>query len=247
MSEVEYKTESNKYNMSNVLSLVIPHELHNTDNHGACKSFMQQTADRIGNYFNDKMFITDFVAELEGVTEEGTKYEFNEYSFRVSIIDTWFYLNKGFWEIVPGFRYYHYFTKGTDQRIYLRDLCFDIVRTLGFKDGWICDEHYIGNIYTLNDDFNDFLKLNKGEVPEFKIEDTDIKNMWETRLYHDSYKECHELLHFYERKYHQFNIKTITAIKNDCILVSDHENKNFLLNTKTDTIAPFIFDDKNKI
>lgn len=83
--------------MSITLKLVTPHELHNTDNHEACKKFLQQTTDRLSNYFNDKRFITDIVAEREDLTEEReeTKYQFIEYSFELSILDTNFYLHKG--------------------------------------------------------------------------------------------------------------------------------------------------------
>lgn len=237
--------------MSVDLSLIIPNSCSSLrDKEGAKKCF-EETIERVIRYFRGrKQFVTEIVINQEEIDdEEAGIYESIEYSFEIPLLNITAYMHAGFWDIWINARYSGYFypydidTKGYP-RIWARENCFNTLLAFGCKEGWVCDDYHSWNSYIdeLESTFEEWMTYGESpedsKVYEFNVmdfADVDPKNdkyaIFECK-YHDSYKECHDILNLYREKFPEYNILTIDEPLHGYSLVSKGEEL-YLLNNET--------------
>lgn len=229
------------------ISFIMPNGLRTKRNHEENVRSLDQTIKKVERYFRGKKhFVANRYVEKE---ESDSKYMSDEicdteYSFSLPFfVDAKFDLHCGYWDIETFFHYCRYFLYNLDnmgrKRVHQREVLFDIARILGYDEGWVCDEYHSWNSGLGEDDgFEEWKQY--GDEEDSTIYEYDLsiaKSFDEIQLldekskYHDTFKECRELLAYYQNMFPQYEILTITDVF-DCILVAQGYDI-YLLNVKT--------------
>lgn len=237
--------------MSVDLSLIIPNNCSSLRDKDDAKKCFEETIERVIKYFRGrKQFVTEIIINQEEIDdEEAGIYETIEYSFRIPLLNITAYMHAGFWDIWINARYSGYFypyeidTNGFP-RIWPRENCFNTLLVFGCKEGWVCDEYHSwnSNIDEYESTFEEWMAYGESQedsmVHEFNVMDfADVdpyNNKWPNYKckYHDSFKEYHEKLSFYKKKFPEYNILTIDEPLDGFLFVSKDENL-YLLNIET--------------
>lgn len=158
-------------------------------------------------------------------------------------------MHSGFWDIWPVAGYSQYFFPfNTDMfgkpRTWPREVCFNTLLAFGHTEGWICDEFHSWNckLEDFDSTFEDWKAYGKNDedsiIHEFDImrfADVDPKKgIWPDydRKYHDSYKECHDVLNAIRSRFPEYDIFSISNPLPDCALAAKNDEL-FILNYET--------------
>lgn len=231
--------------MSVDLSLIIPNKcrsLRDTDNAKKC---FDDTINYIVKHFHGRK---QFVTEISIRSNEDDPDDI-EYSFEIPFLNITAYMHSGFWDIWPVAGYSQYFFPfGTDMfgkpRTWPREVCFNTLLAFGHTEGWICDEFHSWNckLEDFGSTFEDWKAYGENDedsiIHEFDImrfADVDSqKGIWPdyNRKYHDSYKECHDVLNAIRSRFPEYDILSISNPLPDCALAAKNDEL-FILNYKT--------------
>lgn len=168
-------------------------------------------------------------------------------------------MHSGFWDIWPVAGYSQYFFPfNTDMfgkpRTWPREVCFNTLLAFGHTEGWICDEFHSWNcgLDDYDSTFEDWKAYGKNDedsiIHEFDImrfADVDPKKgIWPDydQKYHDSYKECHDVLNAIRSRFPEYDILSISnplpncafAAKNDELFILNYETGSCLTGTPID-------------
>lgn len=231
--------------MSVDLSLIISNKcrsLRDTDNAKKC---FDDTINYIVKHFHGRK---QFVTEISIRSNEDDPDDI-EYSFGIPFLNITAYMHSGFWDIWPVAGYSQYFFPfGIDMfgkpRTWPREVCFNTLLAFGHTEGWICDEFHSWNckLEDFDSTFEDWKAYGKNDedsiIHEFDImrfADVDPKKgIWPDydRKYHDSYKECHDVLNAIRSRFPEYDILSISNPLPDCALAAKNDEL-FILNYET--------------
>lgn len=231
--------------MSVDLSLIIPNKcrsLRDTDNAKKC---FDDTINYIVKHFHGRK---QFVTEISIRSNEDDPDDI-EYSFGIPFLNITAYMHSGFWDIWPVAGYSQYFFPfGIDMfgkpRTWPREVCFNTLLAFGHTEGWICDEFHSWNckLEDFDSTFEDWKAYGKNDedsiIHEFDImrfADVDPKKgIWPDydRKYHDSYKECHDVLNAIRSRFPEYDILSISNPLPNCALAAKNDEL-FILNDET--------------
>lgn len=210
--------------MSVDLSLIIPNNCQSLrDTQNARKCF-DDTIDSVIKHFHGRK---QFVTEISIRSNEDDPDDI-EYSFGIPFLNITAYMHSGFWDIWPVAGYSQYFFPfNTDMfgkpRTWPREVCFNTLLAFGHTEGWICDEFHSWNckLEDFGSTFEDWKAYGENDedsiIHEFDImrfADVDPKKgIWPDydRKYHDSYKECHDVLNAIRSRFPEYDILSINA------------------------------------
>lgn len=250
------------------IALLIPVEVKIRRNHIQCVQCLDDTISQVENFFHGKKhFTTGRYVEKEN---EDLLSQFNSegldwYSFEVPFLDhSSFDLCNGAWSISNGYRYSSYFFKYKDKlgrwRSWVREIVFDAVRMLGKNEIWLGGDELTSTFIENEDDssFEAWKEYSDEYIPStiYEFDFAKAKSYEEESFpeyeekYHDSFKECYDLLKEYQECYPQYEILSIhpiggyiiIAAGNDIYLM-DPDTGCFLTNFPIDGIKEY--DDKS--
>lgn len=225
--------------------MIIPNKcrsLRDTDNAKKC---FDDTINYIVKHFHGRK---QFVTEISIRSNEDDPDDI-EYSFGIPFLNITAYMHSGFWDIWPVAGYSQYFFPfNTDMfgkpRTWPREVCFNTLLAFGHTEGWICDEFHSWNckLDDYDSTFEDWKAYGENDedsiIHEFDImrfADVDPqKGIWPDydRKYHDSYKECHDVLNAIRSRFPEYDILSIGDPLPDCALAAKNDEL-FILNYKT--------------
>lgn len=230
------------------IALLIPTKVRSIRDHKDCVQCLDDTIAQIERYFHGKKHFVGgryVERENEDLLSQFSPDELTSYSFSTPFLDnSVFELCNGAWCVTNGYRYIAYFYKYKDEhsrwRSWLREIAFDVARMLGRKDIWLCGDLLASTFF--DDDGNSSFERWKeycdegipSTVFEFdftKSKDVNDKGFPDWEKYHDSFKECFELLQEYQERFPQYEILTIHPI-GGYILLADGDDI-FLVNPDT--------------
>lgn len=231
--------------MSVDLSLIIPNNCQSLrDTQNARKCFDDTIDSVIKHFHGRKQFVTDI-----SIRSNEDDPDDIEYSFGIPFLNITAYMHSGFWDIWPVAGYSQYFFPfNTDMfgkpRTWPREVCFNTLLAFGHTEGWICDEFHSWNckLEDFDSTFEDWKAYGKNDedsiIHEFDImrfADVDPKKgIWPDydRKYHDSYKECHDVLNAIRSRFPEYDIFSISNPLPDCALAAKNDEL-FILDYKT--------------
>lgn len=231
--------------MSVDLSLIIPNNCQSLRDAQNAKKCFDDTIDSVIKHFHGRK---QFVTEISIRSNEDDPDDI-EYSFGIPFLNITAYMHSGFWDIWPVAGYSQYFFPfGIDMfgkpRTWPREVCFNTLLAFGHTEGWICDEFHSWNckLEDFGSTFEDWKAYGENDedsiIHEFDImrfADVDPqKGIWPDydRKYHDSYKECHDVLNAIRSRFPEYDILSISNPLPDCALAAKN-NELFILNYET--------------
>lgn len=228
--------------MSVDLSLIIPNNCQSLrDTQNARKCF-DDTIDSVIKHFHGRK---QFVTEISIRSNEDDPDDI-EYSFGIPFLNIIAYMHSGFWDIWPVAGYSQYFFPfGIDMfgkpRTWPREVCFNTLLAFGHTEGWICDEFHSWNckLEDFGSTFEDWKAYGENNedsiIHEFDImrfADVDPrKGIWPDYdlKYHDSYKECHDVLNAIRSRFPEYDLLSISNPLPNCALATKNDEL-FILN-----------------
>lgn len=231
--------------MSVDLSLIIPNNCQSLRDAQNAKKCFDDTIDSVIKHFHGRK---QFVTEISIRSNEDDPDDI-EYSFGIPFLNITAYMHSGFWDIWPVAGYSQYFFPfGIDMfgkpRTWPREVCFNTLLAFGHTEGWICDEFHSWNckLEDFGSTFEDWKAYGENDedsiIHEFDImrfADVDPqKGIWPDydRKYHDSYKECHDVLNAIRSRFPEYDTLSISNPLPDCALAAKN-NELFILNYET--------------
>ena len=227
------------------MSLIIPNNCQSLRDAQNAKKCFDDTIDSVIKHFHGRK---QFVTEISIRSNEDDPDDI-EYSFGIPFLNITAYMHSGFWDIWPVAGYSQYFFPfGIDMfgkpRTWPREVCFNTLLAFGHTEGWICDEFHSWNckLEDFGSTFEDWKAYGENDedsiIHEFDImrfADVDPqKGIWPDydRKYHDSYKECHDVLNAIRSRFPEYDILSISNPLPDCALAAKN-NELFILNYET--------------
>ena len=222
------------------LNLILPNDCKDIMDNEYALAFFKDALNRVVAFFGGRR---EFVTEITIYNSDSTgweEYEVPEYSFTIPLISATYYLKRGYWEVFTGDRYCFYFwpypgdvDRNGNPYIGARCNCFNAARIMGFSEGWICDYFHSWNcpLGDVDSDFETWLRYGVDEedaiVHEYSMSifggEFGEYNDYATK-YHDSFKECIDLVKSFERDYPEYRVLTIGSPDKEFTLVTDGNN-----------------------
>lgn len=230
------------------INLILPNDCKDIMDNEYALAFFKDALNRVTAFFGGRR---EFVTEITIYNSDSIgweEYDVPEYSFTIPLISATYYLKRGYWEVFTGDRYCFYFwpypgdvDRNGNPYIGARYNCFNAARIMGFSEGWICDYFHSWNcpLGDVDSDFGDWLRYGEDEedaiVHEYSMsifgDEFGEYNDYASK-YHDTFKECFDLLESFERDYPEYRVLTIGCPDKEFTLVSDG-NSIFMVDADT--------------
>lgn len=171
---------------------IVRNDFYNVEDRDASLRYVLDTI----NLLKSKLALDEDIDAFELNVDD----DYNEITFCIPLYDVQFTLHNGFWQIES---YYHYcqIVMLTGDKLWLREMISDIVRSLGQDEIWHAEEYYTWNGGPIEDitcPLESWLSFAKekygGEIPTFDYDalkaQGDVHILDYEPIYYDPLKEC---------------------------------------------------------
>ncbi|MBO4560546.1 MAG: hypothetical protein J5705_01080 [Bacteroidaceae bacterium] len=205
-------------------------EVHNKDK---AKAYALRTIDQLRKNFLIPKSEIEYYEKIDNWDDE-TYIELPNYEVTLRLFN-------GFWEIDPCCKY-HFIVMHSGDYFWLRRVAFDIAKALGQNEAWYAEEFYTwnSNVSQWETGFENWhkylMKAFDNQIPEF--DQTAIMAQGEDIIpdydpvYHDSFKECHELFDSLQSKIKGYRLLGLSRVGNG-FLNCEKDGKLYLIKQKT--------------